>query len=72
MFLFVSNFIVRGIGFLYKIFLSNAIGETGLGIYNMIFNFLLICIAITTTGIPTLCLYFYINHHKELSFQIIP
>lgn len=51
--LFVSNFIVRGIGFLYKIFLSNAIGETGLGIYNMIFNFLLICIAITTTGIPT-------------------
>jgi len=51
--LFISNFVVRGLGFLYKIFLSNVIGETGLGIYNMIFNFLLICLALTTTGIPT-------------------
>ncbi len=28
-------------------------GETGLGIYHMIFNFLMICLALTTTGIPT-------------------
>ena len=51
--LFISNVIVRGLGFLYKIFLSNTIGETGLGIYHMIFNFLMICLALTTTGIPT-------------------
>lgn len=51
--LFISNFIVRVLGFLYKIFLSRAIGETGLGIYHMIFNFLMICLALTTTGIPT-------------------
>lgn len=51
--LFISNLIVRIIGFLYKIFLSNTIGEAGLGIYHMIFNFLMICLALTTTGIPT-------------------
>lgn len=51
--LFVSNFIVRVLGFLYKIFLSRAIGDTGLGVYHMIFNFLMICLAFTTTGIPT-------------------
>ena len=51
--LFISNFIVRVLGFLYKIFLSNVIGETGLGIYHMVFNFLMICLALTTTGIPT-------------------
>lgn len=51
--LFISNFIVRVLGFLYKIFLSKVIGETGLGIYHIIFNFLMICLALTTTGIPT-------------------
>ncbi len=49
----ISNIIVRGLGFIYKIFLSNIIGEQGLGIYNIVFNFLMICIALTTTGIPT-------------------
>lgn len=28
-------------------------GDIGLGIYHMVFNFLMICIALTTTGIPT-------------------
>lgn len=51
--LFISNIIVRGLGFIYKIFLSNAMGETELGVYNMIFNLLMVCIALTTTGIPT-------------------
>lgn len=51
--LFLSNFIVRVIGFLYKIFLSNNLSEVHLGIYHLVFNFLMICIALTTTGIPT-------------------
>lgn len=51
--LFISNIFARGFGFIYKIFLSNAMGETALGVYQMIFNFLMICIALTTTGIPT-------------------
>lgn len=49
----ISNIIVRGLGFIYKIFLSNIIGEKGLGIYHIVFNFLMICIAITSTGLPT-------------------
>nr|WP_284693997.1 oligosaccharide flippase family protein [Paeniclostridium ghonii] len=51
--LFLSNFIVRILGFLYKIFLSNNLSQVHLGIYHMVFNFLMICIAFTTTGIPT-------------------
>ncbi len=51
--LFISNLIVRILGFLYKIFLSRIMGDVRLGIYHMIFNFLMICIALTTTGIPT-------------------
>ncbi|MCC3867679.1 polysaccharide biosynthesis protein [Terrisporobacter mayombei] len=51
--LFISNLIVRILGFLYKIFLSRVMGDVGLGIYHMVFNFLMICIALTTTGIPT-------------------
>ena len=51
--LFISNLIVRVVGFLYKIFLTRVMGDTYLGIYHMIFNFLLICVALTTTGIPT-------------------
>lgn len=51
--LFISNLVVRVIGFLYKIFLSRSIGEVGLGIYHILFNFLMICLALTTTGIPT-------------------
>ena len=51
--LFLSNLIVRVLGFLYKIFLSKVIGEAGLGIYHILFNFLMICLALTTTGIPT-------------------
>lgn len=44
---------MRILGFLYKIFLSRVMGDVGLGIYHMVFNFLMICIALTTTGIPT-------------------
>lgn len=51
--LFVSNFVVRSLGFLYKIILTKFIGEYGLGIYHIIFNILMMCLALTTTGIPT-------------------
>lgn len=33
--------------------MSRVMGDIGLGIYHMVFNFLMICIALTTTGIPT-------------------
>ncbi|MDR0879500.1 MAG: polysaccharide biosynthesis protein [Clostridioides sp.] len=51
--LFISNLVVRIMGFVYKIFLSRVLGETNLGIYHMIFNLLMICLSVTTTGVPT-------------------
>lgn len=49
--LFIFNFIVRIFGFLYKIFLLRVLGEIGLGIYYMIFNFLMICLVVIIIGI---------------------
>lgn len=51
--LFISNLVARVLGFLYKIFLTKYLGETFLGMYHIVFNFLMICLAFTTTGIPT-------------------
>ena len=50
--LFISNFIVRILGFAYRVFLSRAIGPTGLGIFNMVINLLMMCVSVTTTGVP--------------------
>lgn len=51
--MFLSNVVARILGFLYKVFLSRTIGESFLGMYYIIFNFLMMCIAFTTTGMPT-------------------
>ncbi|MGL5346050.1 MAG: oligosaccharide flippase family protein [Peptostreptococcaceae bacterium] len=61
--LFLSNVIVRTLGFFYKIFLSRTLDASSLGIYYMIFNFLMICIALTTTGIPTALSCLVSNRH---------
>lgn len=43
----------RVIGFLYRIFLSHTIGAEGLGIYQLVFPILALCLAICTGGIQT-------------------
>lgn len=43
----------RIIGFLYRIFLSHTIGATGLGIYQLVFPILALCLALCTGGIQT-------------------
>ena len=43
----------RIIGFLYRIFLSHTIGATGLGIYQLVFPILTLCLALCTGGIQT-------------------
>lgn len=50
--LFISNFIVRILGFAYRVFLSRALGATGLGIFSMVVNLLMMCVSVTTTGVP--------------------
>ncbi|NLM03815.1 MAG: polysaccharide biosynthesis protein [Clostridiales bacterium] len=46
------NIIIRSLGFIYKIFLSKLIGATGIGLYQMVFPFLMLMISISTAGIP--------------------
>ena len=43
----------RIIGFLYRIFLSHTIGAEGLGIYQLVFPILALCLALCTGGIQT-------------------
>ncbi|WP_053956846.1 stage V sporulation protein B [Inediibacterium massiliense] len=50
--LVIVNFIVRFLGFAYKIFLSRMIGAEGIGIFHLVFPILMILITFTTAGIP--------------------
>ncbi|MDR5657933.1 stage V sporulation protein B [Serpentinicella sp. ANB-PHB4] len=46
------NLIVRSLGFIYRIILSRLIGAEAIGLYQMVYPFLMIAITITTAGIP--------------------
>lgn len=48
----VINFIVRIIGFLYKILLSRLIGPQGIGLFQIVMPILMVFITITTSGLP--------------------
>lgn len=49
----VTGLASRVIGFLYRIFLSHTIGAAGLGIYQLVFPILALCLALCTGGIQT-------------------
>ena len=53
MLLTCSGIISKIIGFFYKVFLSHAIGASGLGLYQLIFPIFMLCMAISTSGIQT-------------------
>ena len=46
------NFLVRSLGFVYRIILSRVIGPQAIGLYQMVFPFLMVLITIPTAGIP--------------------
>ncbi|WP_243096900.1 stage V sporulation protein B [Thermohalobacter berrensis] len=48
----IINFVVRLIGFSYKIILSKLIGPKGIGLFQMVFPILMVFVTITTAGIP--------------------
>jgi stage V sporulation protein B len=48
-----AGIISRLIGFLYRIFLSRAIGASALGLYQLVFPILTLCYAISSEGIQT-------------------
>lgn len=48
-----AGFISRILGFFYRIFLSQTIGASGLGLYQLIFPVFTLCLAIAASGIQT-------------------
>lgn len=50
--LILVNFIVRFLGFAYKIILSRMIGPEGIGLFHLVFPILMTFITFTTAGIP--------------------
>lgn len=59
------NFIVRFLGFFYKIILSRIIGPQGLGLFHLVFPVLMICITFTTAGLP-IAVSKLVAHHISL------
>lgn len=49
----MAGIITRVIGFLYRIFLANVLGDTNLGIYQMVFPVYTICFTIYASGLQT-------------------
>lgn len=49
----VAGLLSRFLGFFYKIFLAQALGAEGMGIYQLIFPVFSVCHALTTSGIET-------------------
>ncbi|MDF2546958.1 MAG: spoVB [Anaerosolibacter sp.] len=50
--LIIVNFIVRFLGFAYKIILSRMIGPEGIGLFHLVHPILMVFITFTTAGIP--------------------
>jgi len=48
-----AGFISRILGFFYRIFLSQTIGASGLGLYQLIFPVFTLCLAISASGLQT-------------------
>ena len=48
-----AGILSRFIGFFYKIFLSRTIGAEGLGIYQLVFPVMALCLSLTGAGIQT-------------------
>ncbi|WP_157910359.1 stage V sporulation protein B [Petroclostridium xylanilyticum] len=47
-----ANFIVRLLGFIYRIFLSRMIGPEGMGLFQLVFPLYMVSITVTASGIP--------------------
>ncbi len=50
--LIIANFLVRFLGFLYKVLLSRVLGSEGIGLFHLVFHVFLVLITITSSGIP--------------------
>lgn len=70
-----AGFLSRIIGFFYRIFLSRCIGAEGIGIYQLIFPLLALCISLTSSGIQTAISKYtaekYASKHTQAAFTYL-
>ncbi|PAB59196.1 stage V sporulation protein B [Anaeromicrobium sediminis] len=73
--LVVVNFIVRFLGFFYKVVLSRMIGAEGVGLFHLVFPVLMICITFTTAGLPVAVSKLVAHHmslgNKKSSYRVL-
>lgn len=70
-FLTVAGILTRIIGFLYRIFLANTLGETELGIYQLVFPVYSICFTLYASGLQTAVSQLVSNPHYKYSKKVI-
>lgn len=71
LFLTFAGIFTRMIGFLYRIFLANTLGETELGIYQLIFPVYSICFTLYASGLQTAISQLISNPHYKYSKKVI-
>ncbi len=71
LFLTIAGIITRVIGFLYRIFLANVLGEAELGIYQLIFPVYSICFTLYASGLQTAVSQLVSNPHYKYSKKVI-
>ncbi len=67
----IAGLITRILGFLYRIFLVKGLGETNLGIYQLIFPLYSICFTLYAAGIQTAVSQLVANKPKDMHARII-
>lgn len=70
-FLTLAGIFSRVIGFLYRIFLANTLGETELGIYQLVFPVYSICFTLYASGLQTAVSQLVSNPHYKYSKKVI-
>lgn len=70
-FLTVAGILTRIIGFLYRIFLANTLGETELGIYQLVFPVYSICFTLYAAGLQTAVSQLISNPNYKYSKKVI-
>ncbi len=70
-FLTLAGILARVIGFLYRIFLANTLGETELGIYQLVFPVYSICFTLYASGLQTAVSQLVSNPHYKYSKKVI-
>ncbi len=71
LFLTIAGIITRIVGFLYRIFLADTLGETDLGLYQLIFPIYSICFTLYASGLQTAVSQLIANPHYKYSKKII-